>query len=166
MWEPLRRFRALEPNARGLFLRAALLLPLITLSLRLRGFRATQSSLQNRLPGVSSRLSNRLNGKSTQSISLTARMVRSAAHHTWGNPACLEQSLALWWMLARQGIASGVRIGTRKNEDKFEAHAWVECGGVALNEPQEAHKHYAAFGEEFPILDRQKNSGKPPRASR
>jgi hypothetical protein len=45
-----------------------------------------------------------------------------------------------------------VRIGTRKTEEKFEAHAWVECEGVALNEPEEAHKHYAAFGEEFPIV--------------
>jgi hypothetical protein len=45
-----------------------------------------------------------------------------------------------------------VRIGTRKREEKFEAHAWVECEGVALNEPEEAHKHYAAFSEEFPIV--------------
>jgi len=78
-------------------------------------------------------------------------MVRSAAHRTLGRPACLEQSLALWWLLERQGIASSVRIGTRKTDEKFEAHAWVECEGVALNEPEEVHKHYAAFGEEFPI---------------
>jgi hypothetical protein len=44
-----------------------------------------------------------------------------------------------------------VRIGTRKTEEKFEAHAWVECDGVALNEPEESHKHYVAFGEEFPM---------------
>jgi Transglutaminase-like superfamily len=60
--------------------------------------------------------------------------------------------LVLWWLLGRQGIASSVRIGTRKREEKFEAHAWVECDGVALNEPEHAHKHYAAFGEEFPML--------------
>ena len=78
-------------------------------------------------------------------------MVRSAAHRTWGSPACLEQSVALWWLLGRQGIASSVRIGTRKSEEKFEAHAWVERDGVALNELEEAHKRYAAFREEFPI---------------
>jgi Transglutaminase-like superfamily len=78
-------------------------------------------------------------------------MVRSAAHRTWGRPACLEQSLALWWLLGWQGIASSVRIGTRKSAEKFEAHAWVERDGVALNEPEGAHKHYAAFGEDFPI---------------
>ena len=157
MWEPLRRFRALEPRARGLFLRAAVLLPFISLSLRFRGFRATQSSLQKRLPAPISSVSvqfggTQADGTQAQPIILTARMVRSAAHRTWGNPACLEQSLALWWLLGRQGISSSVRIGTRKNEEKFEAHAWVECDGVALNEPEEAHKHYAAFGEEFPIV--------------
>jgi Transglutaminase-like superfamily len=151
MWEPLRRFRALEPRARGLFLRAAVLLPFISLSLRLRGFRATQSSLQDHLPRAASSVSDRSDAAQAQPIILTARMVRSAAHRTWGRPACLEQSLALWWLLGRQGIASSVRIGTRKTEEKFEAHAWVECDGVALNEPEESHKHYAAFGEEFPM---------------
>ncbi|HSY32164.1 MAG TPA: lasso peptide biosynthesis B2 protein [Verrucomicrobiae bacterium] len=151
MWEPVRRFKALEPRARGLFLRAAVLLPFISLSLRLRGFRATQTSLQNHLPRTLSGASDRSDGAQAQPIILTARMVRLAAHRTWGRPACLEQSLALWWLLGRQGIASSVRIGTRKTEEKFEAHAWVECDGMALNEPEESHKHYAAFGEEFPM---------------
>src|SRR6202166_3381119 len=152
MWEPLRRFKALEPRARGLFVRGVVLLPFISLSLRLRGFRATQSSLQKRLPKVLTGVSDQSSGAQAESTALTARMVRSAAHRTWGRPACLEQSLALWWLLGRQGIASSVRIGTRKTDQKFEAHAWVECEGVALNEPEEAHKHYAAFDEAFPVL--------------
>jgi hypothetical protein len=152
MWEPLRRFKALGPRARGLFLRAAVLLPFISLSLRLRGFRATQTSLQKRLPKVLTAISDQSSRAQAESTALTARMVRSAAHRTWGSPACLEQSLALWWLLGRQGIASSVRIGTRTSEEKFEAHAWVECDGVALNEPEQAHKHYAAFEEEFPML--------------
>lgn len=51
MWEPLRRFSALEPNARAIFLRAAVLLPLISLSLKLRGFRSTQARLQKHFTG-------------------------------------------------------------------------------------------------------------------
>src|SRR5260370_34394327 len=46
MWERLRRFSALERPARGLFLRAVVLLPLVALSLRWRGFRETQAALQ------------------------------------------------------------------------------------------------------------------------
>jgi Transglutaminase-like superfamily len=140
MWERLRRFSALERPARGIFLRAALLLPLISLSLRLRGFRKTQNFLQTFL---SSR------GKTQTSAvdrsDLTVRMVRAAVRHSPGHPTCLEESLALWWLLARQGLASELRIGVRKREDKFEAHAWVERHGAALNEPEAMHEHYAAF---------------------
>jgi len=152
MWELLRRFRALEPKARELFLRAAALLPLISVSLRLRGFRATQSSLQKRLPEAAWRLTSQSSGPQAAWTALTARMVRAAAHRTWGTPQCLEQSLALWWLLGRQGISTSVRIGTRKTGEKFEAHAWVECDGVALNEAEESHKHFAAFDEAFPML--------------
>jgi hypothetical protein len=31
--------------------------------------------------------------------------------------------------------------------------ASCRSGGVALNEPEETHKHYAAFDEDFPILN-------------
>ena len=152
MWEPLRRFRALEPSARAVFLRAAVLLPFISLSLRLRGFRATQSSLQKRIGGGASSRYDPSDPAKASLAALTARMVRAAARRTLGSPRCLEQSLALWWLLGRQGIASSLRIGTSKSAEKFEAHAWVERDGVALSEPEEAHKRYAAFGEEFPIL--------------
>src|ERR1700682_1625877 len=83
---------------------------------------------------------------------LTARMVRSAALRNLGSATCLEKSLVLWWLLGRQGIDSSVRIGARKTGQKFEAHAWFECDGVVLNEPEETHKHYAAFDEAFPVL--------------
>ena len=156
MWQRLRRFRNLEPPARGLFLRATALLPVISLSLRIRGFRATQLRLEKYLSnarlGSSSSSPSGLDGRAT----MTARMVKSAAYWSIGTPTCLEQSLALWWLLGRQGIASSVRIGTRKAGQKFEAHAWVECDGLALNEPDQPHLHYAVFDEGFPILNRAK----------
>jgi hypothetical protein len=153
MWELLRRFRALEPNVRAVFLRAAVLLPVISASLRLRGFRATQSSLQKRIASGASGGDDPSDPAKAARTALSARMVRAAAHRTWGRPECLEQSLALWWLLGRQGIESSVRIGTRKTGQKFEAHAWVECDGVALSEPEEPHEHYAAFEEAFPMLE-------------
>jgi hypothetical protein len=153
MWEPLRRFRALEPNARGLFLRAAVLLPLISLSLKLRGFRYTQASLQKHFRGAGANRYDVSDAGKAARPALIARMVRAAAYRSIGSATCLERSLVLWWLLERQGIASKVRIGTRKTGLKFEAHAWVECDGMALNEPEEEHKHYAAFDEGFPVID-------------
>jgi len=141
MWERLRRFSALGRPARGIFLRAAALLPLLSLSLRLRGFRKTQNFLQAFLTSPD---------KTAQTAApdpsdLTIRMVRAAVRHSPGHPTCLEESLALWWLLARQGFPSELRIGVRKHADKFEAHAWVERDGIALNEPEAMHAHYAAF---------------------
>jgi hypothetical protein len=156
MWELLRRFRSLEPGGRGLFVRAAAVLPLISLSLRVRGFRSTQASLQKRMASAaSSRYDPSDCAKAARTV-LTARMVRSAAYRSLGTPTCLEKSLVLWWLLGRHGIASSLRIGTRKTGGKFEAHAWVECEGVPLNEPEELHKHYAAFDEAFPLFDTKK----------
>lgn len=141
MWERLRRFSALGRTARGLFLRAAALLPLISLSLWLRGFRKTQTSLQKYLSTSGKEDDSSVPGR----VDLTVRMVRAAVRHNVGHPSCLEESLALWWLLGREGIASELRIGVRKHDEKFEAHAWVERKGVAVNEPESLHEHYAAF---------------------
>lgn len=141
MWERLRRFSALERPARALFLRAAALLPLISLSLRLRGFRKTQAFLQKFL----SFPSHPADTSASSSAQLTVRMVRAAVRNSLGHPTCLEESLALWWLLGRQGISSDLRVGVRKDGEKFEAHAWVERAGIALNEPEARHQHYAAF---------------------
>ena len=82
----------------------------------------------------------------------TARMVRAAAYFGVANFTCLEKSLTLWWLLGRQSIASVVRIGTRKEDGKFEAHAWVECDGVVLLDQNEPDRLYAAFEGEFPAI--------------
>jgi Transglutaminase-like superfamily len=145
MWERLRRFSNLPAPARGLFLRAAVLLPWVALRLKLHGFRATNNSLQN--PSETFPSPGTL--QSAQRVHWTARMVRAAARHGLGNPSCLEESLVLAHLLRRQGIASQLRIGVKKNIPKFEAHAWVEWGSVALNESDALHDHYARFEAEF-----------------
>lgn len=125
-----------------LFLRAVAMLPLVSLSLRLRGFGPTRSSLQKRL---SSSLSPAKRDSLSKRASLTAHLVQAADLHGLVHPSCLAKSLTLWWLLGRQGIRSRLRIGIRKENNKLEAHAWVEREGVALNEPDEQHRHYAAF---------------------
>jgi hypothetical protein len=144
MWERLRRFRALDGQARSIFVRAMLVLPLVSQSLRWRGFSATRESLRLRsAPGRKPSTSE------NQNVELAARMVKAAVRHSLWRASCLEESLTLWWLLARQGVSCEVRIGVRKRAEEFEAHAWVERDGVALNEPDGKHQHYAAFDSEF-----------------
>ena len=50
-------------------------------------------------------------------------------------PRCLARSLALQWLLRREGIPrSRVRIGVRRDERGFAAHAWVDLDGAPLGE--------------------------------
>lgn len=47
---------------------------------------------------------------------------------------CMHRSLALQRMLARRGIASTLRIGIGRRPNLFPGHAWLECGGVVIND--------------------------------
>jgi hypothetical protein len=149
MWERFRRYSALERPAQALFLRAMVLLPLVALSLRWRGLRATQSSLKLLLPDFHPEHNPSLVSKDA---AVAAHMVNAADLYGLVHPSCLAKSLTLWWLLARQGISSHLRIGIRKDSEKMEAHAWVERDGVALNEPDEHHHHYSAFDAAFSSL--------------
>jgi hypothetical protein len=146
MWARLHRFSALPRPAKFVFLRAVLLLPLLSLSLRLCGFRSTQRSLQKFIGRAENFPEN---SEPERCAALTSRMILAAARNSPIPSTCLERSLCLWWLLARQGVATQFRIGVRKDSEKFAAHAWVECHGVALGEPQAAHLHYAPFAEEI-----------------
>ena len=76
-------------------------------------------------------------------------MVRAAARYGFVRATCLEESLTLWHLLRKQGHGAKLRIGVRKRAQKFEAHAWVEHDGTALNQAEQMHRHYAAFESEF-----------------
>ena len=66
---------------------------------------------------------------------LSARRAQSAVRTNWGiGGACLVRSLTLWAMLLRRGIEADLRVGIRRREGKVEGHAWLEYGGLPLNE--------------------------------
>ena len=134
-----------------MFFRVAVLLPAISVSLKMRGFRTTQQALQSFSISREKEKGSGQRVPEGERVRLAVRMVNAAARHGLGRSSCLERSLALWWVLRQEGIASSVRIGARKTDGKFEAHAWVEREGVALNEPQQEHRHYATFDAAFPL---------------
>ena len=147
MWEPLRRYSAIPAEARSIFRRAAILGPMIGATLRFRGYSKTRQWLQNRLDHHAA------SAVGPQEISarleMTCRMVRAAEHYSFVQVTCLEESLLLWYLLQRQGIAVAIRIGVRKPTGKFEAHAWVEHDGIALNQAEEHHRHYHPFDNDL-----------------
>ena len=144
MLETVQRYRALARESQRIFWRAVILLPMVRASLRLRGYNQTFATLQKRLTSTAAQQS-----ESREVVQKTSRMVRAALRHSLIKYTCLEESLTLWYLLQKQGVSTQLRIGVRKTGGKFEAHAWVEYESVALNQPDEIHKHYAAFDKEF-----------------
>lgn len=47
---------------------------------------------------------------------------------------CLTRSLVLHWILARRGIGAELKVGVRNEGGGLHAHAWLECGGVPVND--------------------------------
>ncbi|MEQ8742356.1 lasso peptide biosynthesis B2 protein [Parasphingorhabdus sp.] len=65
------------------------------------------------------------------------------------NGNCLSQSLALWWLLARKGIATTLHIGAHRKEGEFKAHAWVELDGEPINARRLIRGKYQTFDHDF-----------------
>lgn len=144
MWKAFQRYRALDPEARALFRRAVFLMPRISMSLQVRGFQKTQGALRKQLSTTTLEFPN-AGGDAQRAVQATCRMVRAGARYGLVRPTCLVESLTLWYLLRRQNLPATLRIGVRKDATEFEAHAWVESEGTALNQPTEPHQHYAAF---------------------
>ena len=136
------RFRRLPPRERRLLVRAVLLLVTIRLALWFVPFHRVRQLFVIH----SVRTSDALKELSAERLEWA---VRNASHCVPAT-ACLCQSLALQWLLARAGYASTIRIGVRKDpRTGFEAHAWVEQGGRALlSRPSEVERYAPLLGRD------------------
>lgn len=74
-----------------------------------------------------------------------AAMESAAVRNLFLQTNCLERSIVLRWLLSSRGISSELRIGAQKRSNKFEAHAWIECEGVVLNDIEDVHSHFVPF---------------------
>jgi hypothetical protein len=63
-----------------------------------------------------------------------ARRIEQASHHHPSHAQCLQRSLVLQRWLRAEGLPSELKIGVRKDDQQLNAHAWVEIGGVSIND--------------------------------
>jgi hypothetical protein len=76
--------------------------------------------------------------RSPQRAQQLALAVERVAEHGLGRPPCLVRAVALNRLLDRRGIpGSRIRVGVRKDEHDFVAHAWVELGDRVLGDRPE-----------------------------
>ena len=57
--------------------------------------------------------------------------VRRAAR-IWPVARCLPQAIAGYCLLRRAGLSGTLTLGARVEGERFEAHAWLESGGVTV----------------------------------
>ena len=140
----LEQLKALSLEEWRLLISSMVLLPLVALSLRMRGFKQTQNSMQRFIPEEPNLA--HLNEAEMKRARVIARIVAVAAGHGVYRANCLRKSLVLWWMLARKGIKSKIVFGVQKQSvDNFSAHAWVECGGLNLSDSDEIQQKFGSF---------------------
>jgi hypothetical protein len=93
--------------------------------------------------GIARRLAQRKRTAPTNTASLVpavCRRVAMAGVFYPGRARCLEQSLALYVLLRRRGVPANLKLGVQPYP--FNAHAWVELDGVALNERPETIQQF------------------------
>jgi len=136
-------------------LEAAATLLATWLGLRLVGFTRWKSALT--WLALSANATTQLRAASKQRADAIARMSAAAARNLFFATNCLEKSLVLWWLLRRRGIAAELRIGARKELERFEAHAWVELDSRVLNDAGEEHRHFVPFEGPITPVETQTN---------
>ena len=133
---PLAKLFELSAPERHELLRAAVLLPITGLALRMRGMQGVR---------ITTPVRQSIQSHPSLTAAQVARLVAAAARWSpWRTP-CMVRSLVLQRLLARRGIASELRFGVRKAGGQLEAHAWVEHLGKPLAEPHGVADDYAPF---------------------
>jgi len=70
---------------------------------------------------------------SRMSVHSIVRAVKAVGRFVPGASTCLPQALAAQDLLARHGHDAELRLGVaRSEEQRFRAHAWIECGGEVV----------------------------------
>jgi hypothetical protein len=115
---------------RLLLLQSLLLIPAISILLRVLGFQRSLSVLDRLSRRRCRALPSRSEPVDAKAI---CRLVGTAARHGLCEATCLRQALVVWFLLRRRGMPAELRIGVRKNAERLDAHAWVESNGGVLD---------------------------------
>ena len=137
------QFKTLGRAQQRALLAAWAWLPLFWLGLRVLGLPGFQASLL-KTPKQNERT------LTLPDIQALGEAVNIAARHTPFPATCLTRSLLLGWLLHRRGVQSDLRIGVRLIEGSLDAHAWVECGGIPVNDRPDVATQFEPFGDLMP----------------
>lgn len=136
---PWRKFRSLTAQQRGVAVTAVLLLPVFRLGLQLFGLKRWRS--------MTLRAAGPRSPTPYDEARALGDLVNAVARHSPLPQACLTRSLLLEWLLRRRGIDAELRIGVQRIGAGIAAHAWVESGGVPVNDRPDIAESFPPFAE-------------------
>jgi hypothetical protein len=131
------RWRRLSRRDRTTTVVATLLVPTVSISLTVFGFRRTLSWLEHTAhlgPGDSTTAATVREGE--------AAVARVRRRTPWAG-RCLARALSLWWILRWQGVDASLNLGVRLVANKLEAHAWVVHAGRVLADSADVSSQFS-----------------------
>lgn len=136
----LRRWRELDGGQRRQLMWMMLALPVVDANLRIAGYVRTRRWLErmsrNEAPHRASPTEMDASISATRIAAIAGRRGPVAA-------TCLRQSLLLFWLLRRRGLAPELKLGVLKQDGAVDAHAWVELEGQSLDPQPIAHQAFS-----------------------
>ncbi|MEO8001895.1 MAG: lasso peptide biosynthesis B2 protein [Arenimonas sp.] len=131
-----RKWFALTWQEKSLLLQFIFWLPWIAFSLKFFGYLRTRNFLSRHVA------KSELHQADTAELARAeriAQLLSIAGRHGFMYATCLRQSVLLEYWLKRQGLAAEIKIGVRKENAMFDAHAWVELNGIPLAQDDLEH---------------------------
>ncbi len=136
----LHKWRALPWRDRRRVLAIMLIgLPVMAAALRLFGYVRTRRWLEAQSKRGNTRTATT---RELESAGHLAQLTAMAGGRGKLNTTCLRQSLLVYWLLRRQGLAPEHKIGVRKQDAMLDAHAWVDLDGRSLDPSKGTHKPF------------------------
>jgi hypothetical protein len=145
------RWRALAPGETLVLVRLAILLPAVSVALKVLGIGRTYRALVGRCGRL---LDDDISADERTRARRLAYLIGVAARRGPFRARCLEQSLMLTWLLHRRRVRAELRIGVANLECRLSAHAWVELAGQVLNDSPSVAAKYAAYRDMTDLLAR------------
>lgn len=134
------RWHDLVASEKALLLVFAAVLPVISCSLRLLGYKKTRSMLER-----AAQTQRRARPATPDTIARYDRLAwiaREAAGWTPANTSCLRQSLLVHALALRGGLQPELKFGVGQVDGTVDMHAWVELDGVPLGQPGLRHRPF------------------------
>ena len=121
------------------------LVPALHVAVRVWDYRRTRAWLEQSASAHRAQLRG-VEGRVEAYRLATARVTR----YSWLPGNCLSRSLALLWLLRRNGHDADLHLGVSLAGGEFAAHAWVTLAGRVLNDTQDVATRYVPFSSASP----------------